>query len=455
MSTRHARRIARISVILLVAVTARARAQDSNYWSTAYGTRSQLLGGVVIGSPGDISSVYYNPGALALTKSTELLLAGNAYQYQHVSVDNGSGPGKTLVASSLAAVPSLFAGEVPVLKHDRLAYAFLTRRSMDMEIDSRSTTGVGALAPITNPVFAAGEIQLHQTFSEGWYGLTWAHSLTPTLGFGVSPFVVVRSQHTRAALLTEGQDAGGQAAILTSTREFDYLHWGALARIGLAGARDSLTYGLTLTTPSLGITGSGNTQYNTTLVDQTGAIGTVVGADYQNGVKADFRSPLGAGAGASYGWGQSRIHAAVDWNAAVGQYTVIESPDFVIHTPSGDSTARLVITDHLNAVVNWGIGIEHRFSRTLSGFASYHTDRSGRIEGEPPGAALTRWNLNDVAAGAIWHVWRSDLALGIAGAFANQPTPAPPSLPDGKPVNADLRSNVMLVTVTLGWKITF
>jgi hypothetical protein len=455
MNARNAARLAWIPVIITVVLAGQASAQDSNYWSSAYGTRSQLLGGVVIGSPGDISSVYYNPGALALTKSTELLLAGNAYQYQQVTVKDGSGPGKDLVASSVGTVPSLFAGEIPVLKHDRLAYAFLTRRSMDMTIDSRTTTGVGALAPIANPVFSAGEIQLHQTFSEGWYGMTWAHELSPRLGIGVSPFVVVRSQHTRAALLTEGQDAGGQAAVLSLTREFDYLHWGALARIGLAGARDSLSYGVTLTTPSLGITGSGNTQYNTTLIDQTGRIGNVIGADYQQGVKADFRSPLGAGGGASYGWGQSRLHAAVDWNAAVGKYTVLESPDFVVRTPSGDSTVRVVITDHLNAVFNWGVGFEHRFSPALSGFASYHTDRSGRIEGEAPSASLTRWNLNDVAAGAIWHVWRSDLALGVTTAFASQPTPPPTSLPDGRPTNGDLKAHVMLVTVTVGWKITF
>src|SRR5262245_32944987 len=128
-----------------------ARAQDSNYWSSAYGTRSQLLRGVVTGSPGHISSVYYNPGALPPAGSTELLLSGNAYQFQHVAVDDGNGPGRTLVSSSIGVVPSLFAGEVPVLKHDRLAYAYLTRRSMDMKIESRSAEDVESLVPIANP----------------------------------------------------------------------------------------------------------------------------------------------------------------------------------------------------------------------------------------------------------------------------------------------------------------
>jgi len=432
-----------------------ASAQDSNYWSTAYGTKAQLLGGVTVGSPGDISSVYYNPGALALTQNTELLLAGNAYQYQSVKVDGGGGPGRTLNSSSIVTVPSLFAGEVPLLKHDRLAYALLTRRAMDMTIDSRATVGTEPLAPIASPVFAAAEVQLKQNFSEGWYGMTWAHALSPTLGLGVSPFVVVRSQRTRAAVLREGENVGGAAAILTSSREFDYMHWSVLARIGLSGARDSLTYGMTVTTPNLGLFGGGNTNYNTTLIDQTGAIGNILGADYEQDLDADYRTPVGAAAGASYGFGPTRLHATVDWNGAVGRYTVLEIPEFVVHVPSGDSTVKVVIDEHLNAVLNWGVGLEHRFGETVTGYASYHTDFSGRVKGEAPGASLTRWNLNDVAAGATWHVFRSDLALGLTTAFGSQPTPAPPPPVSGGPPAGALQTHEMFVTVTLGWKLAF
>jgi hypothetical protein len=432
-----------------------AAAQDANYWSTAYGTRSQLLGGVVTGSPGDISSTFYNPGAFALSGAAELLLAGSAYQYQRVAVDDGSGPGKTLVSASFVTVPSLFAGEIPILDHDRLAYAFLTRASMDMEMNSRRTTGVEPIAPIPNSVFAAGEIQLKQDFSESWYGLTWAHKLSPTLGFGVSPFVVVRGQRTRIALLLEGRNASDQASVLSQSREFDYLHWSMLARFGLFGVRDSLTYGLTLTTPNAGLFGGGSTNFNSTLVDQGGTIGNIMGASYADDVKAKYHAPLGAGAGASYGFGATRVHAAIDWNAEVPRYTVMEAPEFQIHKPSGDSTVKVVISDRRDAVFNWGVGLEHRFGATVSGFASYHTDLSARKQGETPSASVTAWDLNDVAAGVTWHVWRSDLALGLAAAFGNQPTPSVPGSTEGVPTPQPLQTHEMLVTVSVGWKITY
>jgi len=450
-----AKRIALVVLALPIVLAAPARAQDANYWSTAYGTRAQLLGGVVIGSPGDISSTFYNPGALALTTSAEFLLAGSAYQYQRVAVDNGSGPGKTLVSASFVTVPSLFAGELPLLKHDRLAYAFLTRGSMDMEMNNRQTSGLEALVPISGAVYAAGEVQLKQAFSESWYGLTWAHQLSPTLGFGVSPFVTVHSQRTRAALLLEGRNAADQSAILSQSREFDYMYWSVLARFGLSGVRDSLTYGVTLTTPNLGLFGGGSTNYNNALVDQTGATGNVMGASYTPDLTAKHRTPLGAGGGASYAFGGTRLHAAVDWNAEISRYTVLESPDFLIHKPSGDSTAKVVITDRMDAVFNWGVGLEHRFTSTLIGFASYHTDLSGRNQGEAPGASITAWDLSDVAAGVTWHVWRSDFALGVSTAFGNQPTPSVPNPPEGAPAPQDLQTHEMLVTVSLGWKISY
>src|SRR5262245_65402142 len=117
MRLRFVKRLTLAPLACSLLFTLPAHAQDANYWSIAYGTRAQLLGGVVTGSPGDISSVYYNPGALALAPNAEFLLAGYAVQYQRVSVANGAGAKRDLVSSVITTVPSLIAGELPVLTH--------------------------------------------------------------------------------------------------------------------------------------------------------------------------------------------------------------------------------------------------------------------------------------------------------------------------------------------------
>ena len=222
------------AVALGVSSGATALAQDANYWSTAYGTRAQLLGGVVTGSSGDISSVYYNPGALALSPNAEFLLAGYALQYQRVSVANGSGPRRDLVSSVITTDPSLIAGELPVLEHDRLEYSYLSRQQVDLDIEQRVTTGAESSSPLPNAQFAAFEVQYHQNVGESWYGLTWARKLSPSFGIGITPSLAVRSQRTIASLLAMGENGSRQQAVLQVSRDL-LPHFVPLARgMGLA-----------------------------------------------------------------------------------------------------------------------------------------------------------------------------------------------------------------------------
>ena len=428
--------------------------QDSNYWSSAYGTRSQLLGGVVTGSPGDISAVYYNPGALALAPSSEFLLSGNAFQYLRVSVTNGSGPSRDLVTSTLTTVPSLIAGEVPLFERDRLAYSFLSRQSVDLDMEKRTTVGAESSSPLPNATFAAFDLQYHQSVGESWYGVTWARALTPRLGIGITPSLAVRTQRTIGSLLAMGENASGQQAILQHTRDFDYIHWRLLARLGLSGVRDSLTYGLVLTTPGLGLVGGGAYRQSTSLTDETGSLGDVLGATYQEELTAHYHSPLGVGGGASYARGSWRLHAAAEWWAKVDRYTVLEGEPFVIRTPSGDSTATAVVSEQLDEVFNFGFGLEHQFSPGLVGYASYHTDRTGRSPDAALNASVTAWDLNHVGAGITFNAWRSNFAVGGLAAFGSRPIRGLGDRPDRVPP-ADLDTHALILTATLGWKISF
>jgi hypothetical protein len=429
------------------------RAQDSNYWSTAYGTRAQLLGGVVIGSPGDISSVYYNPGALALTRNNEFLLAGNAFQYLRVSVANGAGPTRDLASSTITTVPSLIAGEIPLLAHDRLAYSFLSRTQVDLLMEKNFASRGEPDSPLPNASFGAIQIRYQQSVNENWYGITWAHKLSPTLGIGVTPELAVRNQRTTATLFAMGQNTGGQQAVLQLDKDFDYSNWRLLARVGLSARRDSLTYGVTLTTPGLALFGSGGIRQSINLTDQTGAVGNMIGASYQDGLESHYHSPVGVGLGASYGWNSTRVHAAVEWWNAVKQYTVLQGEAFTIMTPGGDSTGTAVITDKLNEVFNFGLGLEQHFG-SIVGYASYHTDRSGEPSDSRPSAAVTAWDLDHITAGITFNAWRSTFAIGQSVAIGSRPVPPFVVRPDHVPTAA-LESKALILTSTVGWNIAF
>ncbi len=62
-------------------------AQDSQYWTQAYGTTSTLLGGIVIGSVSDLGATFYNPGNLSLTDDPNFLFTARVFEFSSLQVD--------------------------------------------------------------------------------------------------------------------------------------------------------------------------------------------------------------------------------------------------------------------------------------------------------------------------------------------------------------------------------
>ncbi len=119
----------------------RLAAQDTQYWAASYGTQSRLLGGTVIANDPDISSVYYNPGALALEKNVQLLVSLNALQYSTLSFSSSQVPMKIPTNSSWSALPNMFAGAIRIggkNSPQRLAYSLLTRQSYNFGAQIRA-----------------------------------------------------------------------------------------------------------------------------------------------------------------------------------------------------------------------------------------------------------------------------------------------------------------------------
>ena len=92
-----------VAAVSLLAVL--GSAQDSHYWTYQYGTRSNLLGGAVIGSVLDLSGTYYNPGGLSLieTEAVELLMFAKVFHFPTISIE-GLGP-EDLIMSEFRRLP--------------------------------------------------------------------------------------------------------------------------------------------------------------------------------------------------------------------------------------------------------------------------------------------------------------------------------------------------------------
>jgi hypothetical protein len=403
-----------------------ARGQDTNYWTEQYGNRARLLGGAVIGSADDLSAVYYNPGALALVDNAQLLLAGNVVQFERLKVDDSLGPGEDLSSSSFGGAPSLFAGELRLgfLGRSRLAYSFLTRQHLDLFAEQRDQVQGGDLFQIPGLSFYEASVSFDQSLSDYWAGLTWSLPLGDTFGIGVSPFVGVRNQQTRLHGLAQGLGANGRAGLAVNDREISYSDWRLLAKFGFAARYHRFTFGISLTTPSAHLFGSGQTSVDRTAVGQgidvNGQPLTVLASDFQDGLSSDFASPLSVGAGGSYSFGRTTVHASVEWFQAVGERTLLDSVPFTPQT--GGAPIPTAATYRLDGVLNAAVGVEHQFRPGLRGFAGLGTDFSGASSGTQGNSTVSFWDIYHVSTGATMTVGRTEVTLGAIGAFGGATT---------------------------------
>jgi hypothetical protein len=394
-----------------------ALSQDAQYWTNQYGNRARLLAGSVIGSSSDLASVYYNPGALALVENPELLLTGNVFEYTRYRVDIASLPASNLGSSRIGGAPSLFAGELklPFLGDGRFAYSFLTRHSADIRIEERYQADLDDLSAIAELAELRGSLRLEEKLTETWVGVTWATLLGERWGIGVSPYVMVRSQRFGQQSIFESVDSAGRAAISLRGGDIRFSNWRLLAKIGVSARYEPWRFGLTLTTPSLNVWGSGSAARDSTVISQGGA-GDITGGLAED-VPADYRSPFSVGAGLGYTWHEATtLHVAAEYFAKVPRGEVLAVPALLI-----SETASAGMTQHLDDVLNFAVGIQHVFSERIEAYGGFSTDFSAKIEGDPAVFPISSWDTYHVSGGANFSLGRSEFTLGSVVAWGNGP----------------------------------
>jgi hypothetical protein len=452
------RRVLILAIAAWVGAPYAARAQDVQYWNATYGTKALLLGGVVIGSSQDISAVYYNPAGLALLERTEVILSGTGYQYSRIAIDNGIGGGGSVSSSSISAVPVMFAGEIPVgfLDPGRLAYSVLTRQRFETRVQARGL-GPDSTLDVPDMRFFSGDVKGEENLSDTWVGLTWARTANPHLSVGLTQFVSVRSQRALFSTVAQAIDSSGDAALAIRSRDFDYTTWGLLWKLGLAAKFPTWSMGMTVTTPSVHLFGSGSAGRDLTIVDQgisPNAI-TQVATDFQDGVAANYRTPLSVGVGGAYSFGPTRLHASAEWFASEAAYHVLETQQFTAQS-SGQTMTNEVVQE-FKAVVNYGVGMDHRFGPKLSAYGSFRTDRTPLPDSSAANATMSHFDLWHVTGGTSFSWLNADLVLGGEVAFGSRtPRMTISTIPIGDPgVPPGAKVSYTAATVFLAIKVAF
>jgi len=396
-------------------------AQDAHYWTYQYGDRAALLGGTVVGSAVDLSAVYYNPGALALLERPDLIAAARTLELASVRIRGTGTAGYDANEDRFSVAPGFFAGLIPLraLGRHRIGYSLLTRHRFRLRLNT-TEVGVGDLVdPPAGPEDLLGTVRLDAELNETWGGLTWAMPLGGTVGLGVSQYVAARGQRASTYLLAEIFDTAGVAQIGLVDEAYEYYSYRTLWKVGLAARWPRVSVGLTATTPSVHLFGSGKHETNITVFDAgagAGQQGFV--ADYQEKRPITYRSPLSVAAGASWALGATRLHASAEWFEGLDEADVIDLAPFL-----GQSTGDTVVprvTQKSRSVVNLGFGVEQHFDSETRLYASVRTDRSAAEPVSGSNVSITSWDIYFLTLGASFRMAGASVTLGVGYGFGSQ-----------------------------------
>jgi hypothetical protein len=121
--------------------------------------------------------------------------------------------------------------------------------------------------------------------------------------------------------------------------------------------------------------------------------------------------------GAARTLGNTTIHATAEWFAPVSEYTILEPAPFVGQS-TGDTLSPALLQE-LERVINFGVGVEQRFSPTLAGYASFRTDFSARRTSATGVSSMSRWNIYHLTAGTSFEALGVGFTLGLGYGFGS------------------------------------
>ena len=406
----YVRESATIAIAILLFTASESAAQDAHYWTLNYGPRSSLLGGAVIGSVDDISGTYYNPGALGLAKDLAFAVSTDVFEFSVIALEDGGGQGVDLGTASSGLRPSLIAGTIKKDLFGRgvLAYSVLTRARGSQDLQGILLLSGNQIPPNVGLDELAGLVRFEGRFNDSWAGLTYSQAVGSHFGLGVTWYGALRNQRRRAETINQAIGLDGSGAASLDIRGGKYSTLRTLFKIGAFAAAGPFTGGLTLTTPSIHITGSGQLAFDIgTFTPDTAALAVNVQTD----LPAEYKSPLSVGFGLGWQLGSTRLHASGEWYDAIAPYVVMQGEDFVAQQP--DEVIPVDAVQALDEVFNWAVGLEHAFSSKVSGYVSYYLDASGLTdEIERAGLSTLPLDINTATFGADFTVGSARLTLG-------------------------------------------
>ncbi|HTM22253.1 MAG TPA: hypothetical protein VL172_17155 [Kofleriaceae bacterium] len=416
-------------VAAALAAAAPARADDTNYQNLVLGQRALGMGGAFTALADDASAPFYNPAGATWIDDASLSTALNVYgmdrlrvRHGFTAVLDGEPVSIDFASRGLAALPTTLAFAKKV--GPRLSDGS-KRIALGLAIFLRDESKLGVDDVLVGPASRGSFTQSEQDRTL-WIGPAFAYRVQPRLGLGAALIFSHRSVRRERNSAFETEQPGcvppgcPSAEIHIDDELVQYTSDELFVRAGARfDALPRLHLGLTATTPSVHVRGSGTLigTHALTLIDPATGMGT---ADYDprenRGLATANPQGLELRAGAAYGEAR-RWMASGDVTFHAGhRYDPVALPD-----PS-DPDSAIVAFLHVptvvrEAVVDVNLGGELQVGRMPLRGGVFTNFSSAPAVRESAENQLPHINMYGVTASVGW-ISQGDFELSVGALYA-------------------------------------
>ncbi len=425
-------------ILVLMSWLQIAHAQENHYWSQQFGALSTLMGNAVIAGVRDNSAAFYNPGALSFTEYPNLSVDGNVYKLDKIIITDGAGSGINLNSAQMNIYPQILSGMINYIRVPgvKFCYSILTRNFANILMSTRYTRDDGGESGAPRERFI-GEFNFVNQVNEQWFGISASYSVNDKLGIGASLFCTYRGQTSGVTYNTRDYfpaDTLSSLMISNSTESIKYMALGILAKIGLAYETGCWRFGVSLTTPSIGIYGNGSAKreesgYHSGTTPGTPGNTYVIMAE-NTSANARYYHPLAIGIGIEYHSPKTRIAVSGEYYSAIGSYYLMEPGNEAFVYPASilDSAGMrkkieqsLYVGCAAKPVFNVGVGYNQSLGPRFNLILGAHTDYSSYKPPDELNELIPKtgnWDLYYVSTGLSYHNVRHTFTFGFSYAFS-------------------------------------
>jgi hypothetical protein len=423
-------------------------AQSSNYWSRNFNEESSLLSGAVVGGGAGPAAIYYNPAGIGEIAESKLTINASLFSLEFFNAKNVWGDDKDLTNMRLIVVPRFVSYMLQPRKNKKwnLEVAFLSNENYKVEDINSVDELSDVLENIPGEERYNANYRYDNDFSDYWVGAGGSFKFNPDLIVGTSMFVTTRSLRYSYMVDIEAgapdkftdPDFSFQTAKYTDIEFLKFNNYRLLWKFGLLYKKNSMSYGLNITTPSLNVYADGKrvmrkeSQSNITNPETGEAVADYLVSEFaeDKAMTVNYKNPLSVAAGLSWQNSNSTksFYFTAEYFFRLNPYKVVEGEESnysdtqnnILNNAYGEW---LTYVAGARPILNAALGYRWKAKENLTVMTGFRTDFNYRknlnyspISEEKviKGFTVDRYHFT---GGITAHVLGQDLMAGLQYSF--------------------------------------